>query len=224
MRIQLLDWLRLFLFCYICGVALSKNVPFTDALPTKIISNSKGANFLTVAQVKEMYSSGMVTFGSHTVNHTPNLSKCADPIYELSVSKETIESWGIPCKYIIYPNGAVTDEQLTYMDDYYDYGFLAGGAQKNGIHIQNRVNYYPINKYQIMRTALNGQMSDEELNLIKQQINACIDGNGLMVFMIHIGQSATVEEDLNVYSVIVEYIRNKGYDIESLDVVMDRFQ
>ena len=113
---------------------------------------------------------------------------------------------------------------LTYMDDYYDYGFLAGGAQKNGIHIQNRVNYYPINKYQIMRTALNGQMSDEELNLIKQQINACIDGNGLMDFMVHIGQSATVEEDLNVYSVIVEYIRNKGYDIESLDVVMDRFQ
>jgi len=64
--------------------------------------------FLTIQQIKEMYSSGLIEFGSHTLTH-PSLSHIISEtilINEISKSKEELENLlNIPIETFCYPYG-----------------------------------------------------------------------------------------------------------------------
>lgn len=74
--------------------------PITNAV-------DKNKNFLTSSEIKEMEASGLIDFGSHTVNHV-HLSKedTAKVRYELIESKKFLESvLGKPVSTFCYPYG-----------------------------------------------------------------------------------------------------------------------
>ncbi|EKD89838.1 MAG: polysaccharide deacetylase [uncultured bacterium] len=74
-------------------------------IPTKLIG---GSYYMSWNQIKEIASSGLVTFEGHTITHAylPSLSFSA-AFKELSDSKKIIESYtGYPVNFIAYPGGS----------------------------------------------------------------------------------------------------------------------
>jgi peptidoglycan/xylan/chitin deacetylase (PgdA/CDA1 family) len=66
---------------------------------------------LTWTEVRTMQSSGLVSFGAHTVSH-PILARCsqARQCLELTESKHRVEEEvGMPCHMTAYPNGSALD-------------------------------------------------------------------------------------------------------------------
>ena len=69
---------------------------------------------LNPAQVKEMYNSGLVEFGAHTMTHV-NLTKLGDnlAIAEIIQSKQAVEQLtGAPCLSFAYPYGRYNQTHL----------------------------------------------------------------------------------------------------------------
>lgn len=210
-------------YTYTYSWAKRNNCPITIALPTGIIGRSDGRNYITVRQAQEMYNSGLVTIGSHTFNHNPNLDQCSDPEFELSQSLADLQSWGFDDKYIFYPNGVINDNVLSLAANYYDYGFLAGGNMARPQY--ERVNLSITDPLQIKRMSIPCPATVQQIENIKAGIDYAIQNNGFIIFMTHI---RTVEsdalEDIDNYNEILNYIRNKGFDIEPLGKVLDRFK
>lgn len=209
--------------------AQENNIPITSA----VISGSLGdSGYITADQMKEMYDSGVVEIASHTQNHK-NLSLMSERSveYELTESKAIIESYGIGVNSIVYPGGSITDDGIKIASKYYDFGFVAGGpVNSTGMHIGNRVNYPPISTYRITRISIDSNMSDTEIDFIKQQIDEACENNGLVVFMSHIGSTggasggASSDADLEIYTEIADYIDSKGYGFEHISTILDRFR
>ena len=208
--------------------AKEHQVPFTSAIITQFLDVRQG--WLTKAKVQEMYDSGLVTFASHTQNHVRmNRVDLETVESELSKSKEDVEAMGISCEILAYPSGATTDDAVEVAKKYYSYAFLAGGnSNEAGMPVGDRVNYPDIDTYRLLRVRLEGHFTDENggMTYVKEQID-----NAMVVFMTHVGSTDKGNGeyldpalDLAVYTETVEYIRSKGYDIEPLLTVCDRFQ
>lgn len=198
--------------------AVEYQVPFTTAVITRMANK-----YLTQEQILEMYQSGLVEVASHTVNHR-KLPTLPDEQLEAEIkgSKETIESWGIPCNLIAYPFGEIDQRGLELVKDQYKYGLIAGGPQNSaGMPTEKRVNYAPISTYHIKRVGIGGEMGRQEIDMIKEQVDDACANNGLIVFMSHVSSNGAA--DLAVYTEIVEYIRSKGHDIEPAEEALDRF-
>lgn len=77
-------------------------------IPTGLVG---GSYYLTWPQIKEMQSSGLINYGSHSVHHynLPSISENS-AYQELSESKKTLQdNLGVPINFISYPNGAVNN-------------------------------------------------------------------------------------------------------------------
>jgi hypothetical protein len=123
---------------------------------------------------------------------------------------------------MVYPFGEIDQRGLELVREHYRYGMLAGGPENSaGVHTEKRVNYPPISSYQLQRVAIAGSMGEEELRFIEAQIDEACKNNGLIVFMSHV--SSDSQRDLAAYTRILNYIRNKGHDIEPVSQVMERF-
>ena len=84
-----------------------------------------GENFLTEDMIREMASSGLVSFQSHTQNHPGLTSLSADSLrYEFETSRRTIEALtGREVKAICYPSGRYNDTVLSVASEYFDFGY-----------------------------------------------------------------------------------------------------
>lgn len=214
---------HLSVYTYTYSWAKRNNCPITIALPTGIIGRSNGRNFITVKQAQEMYNSGLVTIGSHTYNHNPNLDQCSDPEFELAQSLADLQSWGISDKYIFYPNGVVNNNVLSMAANYYDYGFLAGGNMARPQY--ERVNLSITDPLQIKRMSIPCPATEQQIENIKAGIDYAIQNSGFIVFMTHIRTSESdALEDIDNYTEILNYIRQKGFDIEPIGKVLNRFK
>lgn len=77
-------------------------------IPTGLVG---GSYYMTWNQIKEIASSGLVTFEGHTVNHVnlPSLNYTA-VLKELTDSKNIIQSnTGYPVNFVAYPNGSTNE-------------------------------------------------------------------------------------------------------------------
>lgn len=90
-----------------------------------IASYIGGENFLTESMIREMSSSGLVSFQSHTYTHPGLTSLSPDALrYEFETSCRTIEALtGREVKAICYPSGRYNDTVLSVADEYFDYGY-----------------------------------------------------------------------------------------------------
>ena len=214
--------------------AKTNNVPFTSALISGWIAEGK-KGWMSVDQVKILHDSGLVTFASHTQNHVRLTDADRATVEaELKNSKEQIESWGVPCDIMVYPNGAINDADLDIVHKYFPFGFVASGDfDDNRIPSTNRVNTCPVDTYKLMRVDVRGDYTEENggIAYVKGQIDDAIAKNGLLVLMSHIGSTddgaggyLDPSADLAVYTKIVQYIRERGYDIEPAMDVCRRFE
>ncbi|MDD2753541.1 MAG: polysaccharide deacetylase family protein [Candidatus Portnoybacteria bacterium] len=114
------------------------NFPATIFLATDYIgrsfTNSENVRIkvLDQAQIKEMVSSGLVEFGSHTHTHPrlENLS-AADFIKEVRQSKEALEDLiGQPCRLFAYPKGCFRNDFFAILKEM---GFTAAFSVKEGL-------------------------------------------------------------------------------------------
>lgn len=206
--------------------AKTNQVPFTCALIAGWIARGE-KGWLTVDQLKTLRDSGLVSFASHTQNHVKLTDADRATVEaELKNSKEQIESWGLSCVGVVYPNGAVRDEDIDLVHQYYPFGFAAGGTYNaDNLPIGDRVNISPVSTYRLMRVDIRGDYTEENggLPYLRSQVDNAIANNGLLVFMSHIGSTGNgaggylnPSDDLAVYSYVVNYIRERGYDITPL--------
>ncbi len=92
----------------------------TIFIPTGLIGQPA---YLSWSQIKEMYSSGLINYGAHSVNHyhLPSLSS-EKVLEEITQSKETLSNnLGIPINFLAYPYGSV---DLNVIDQTKKAGFI----------------------------------------------------------------------------------------------------
>lgn len=83
----------------------------TVFIPTGLVSQP---SYLTWSQIKEMHSSGLIHFGTHTVHHynLPSISS-ESALNELRESKKTLQDeLGVPINFMAYPNGATSNSVI----------------------------------------------------------------------------------------------------------------
>ncbi len=98
------------------------NVKVTVFMITDYIN---GGEYLSEDMIKEMSSSGLVSFQSHTASH-PALTTLSEESLrnEFSTSNSVIEGLtGRPVKAICYPSGQYNDLTLSVASEYYSFGY-----------------------------------------------------------------------------------------------------
>ncbi len=86
------------------------NIHAVSFIPTGLVGSSY---YMTWSQIKEIDSSGLVSFQAHSVTH-PNLTALVDPqlTYQLVESKKTLEAQlGKPVNFLAYPYG-ISDQRV----------------------------------------------------------------------------------------------------------------
>lgn len=70
--------------------------------------------YLKKEEIVEMYNSGLVDFGAHTVNHHKlHLLSKSELTYEINTSKKDIENiLGVACVFFAYPKGKFNDSVI----------------------------------------------------------------------------------------------------------------
>ncbi len=110
------------------------SIPATMFVPSAFIDKE---GFLTAQNIKEMVSSGLVSVGSHTVNHEylPPLNEEQRRI-EIEVSKTELENLtGKPVEILAYPIGGFSDEIKTMVRNA---GYKAACSTNRGYDRLNR--------------------------------------------------------------------------------------
>lgn len=115
-----------------------------------IITGATGEKFLSEEQILEINNSGLVSIGSHTVNHS-NLASLGEEELntELKDSKEYLEKLlGKEIKTICYPYGSHNSKVLEEVPKYYEYGIAIGGSLQT---MNNDFNNVAIKRFGVYR-------------------------------------------------------------------------
>lgn len=200
----------------------AKGVRATLAIVPTLIDTT---GYLTLDQLKEMYQQGY-DIASHTYNHyvTTKDTDEATIRNEFKLSIEKLKEWGFPVESIVYPQGGWNEYTLKVGNEYYLNGVLAGTS---------KLNYPPINTYQINRVALgsyfdpanDGFTTTNTLEYYKYKVDKAIAENAWLVFMLHPGayngnHDATQQQHL---SDTIDYIKSKGIEILTLKDAYRRY-
>ena len=115
-----------------------------------IITSADNEKYLSNEQIIEINNSGLVSIGSHTVNHSNLASLSKDElITELKDSKEHLEKLlGKEIKTICYPYGSHNAAVLDEVPNYYEYGIAIGGDVQT---MNNDFNKVAIKRYGVYR-------------------------------------------------------------------------
>lgn len=120
---------------------------------------------LTSEMVFEMLSSGLVEFGSHTLNHVNlPLQTTEQKQAEIQESKQILEThYGITCNSFAYPFGFYDSHDISYVKQS---GYTNAVTTHNGYEPWNEAN-----KYEIKRVMISGKQKlfDFQLKLLKGQ-------------------------------------------------------
>ena len=115
-----------------------------------VIVNFKGYRYLDDEQIKEISNSGLVSIGSHTMNHL-SLKTLSDKELEVELKDSKIELEnliGKEVKTLCYPTGAYNSKVISVASKYYDYAL----AIHNDVERMNdSFNKYAIKRYRMYR-------------------------------------------------------------------------
>jgi len=113
-----------------------------------------GKKLLSPEQIKIMHESGLIEFGSHTLNHI-NMCEYSNSIVskDLKESKKFIENiTNVPCTTFAYPYGKYKPSHLKLLNDAgYDTAVIIGKRLEN---------YDSMRKYEIPRIEPRGNMNN----------------------------------------------------------------
>lgn len=132
---------------------------------------------------KEMMENIMALGGdlsSHTVSHPrlPTLTE-AEIETELRDSRQWFSDQGIPCDYIVYPNGEVDDRVRRIAKKYY----------KFGVSTEEKLNSYPIEDFSIKRITMGTFFGDaggkNTYEYYKSKLDEAIQNKQWIIYMLH---------------------------------------
>lgn len=129
-------------------------------------------------KVQELLKIGW-DFSSHTVNHKrlPTLTD-AEIEYELRESKKAVESMGVSCDYIVYPNGEHDARVRKIASKYY----------KFGLETKGKITTYPVKTYSISRVSLGSYFDKPTYNTLeyyKQKFDEAYASDSWLIYMLH---------------------------------------
>jgi peptidoglycan/xylan/chitin deacetylase (PgdA/CDA1 family) len=155
---------------------------------------------LTQSQILDLYNERW-EMASHTHNHI-TLDGVAltneDIDYQLSTSKSYLESIGIKCDTLIYPEGKYNKKVVDIAKKYYKCALRTGDV----------VGTYPISTYGIERLSI-GAWGISDWPTIQATIDSIIAKNQLCVIGTHIGPNTTEQNALVEQT--LDYIIGLGY-------------
>lgn len=147
--------------------------------------------------------------GSHTVTHAHLMQLTeAELVEELRDSKLYFTSRGIPCNYIVYPNGESNDLVRMVAKRYYDFG----------VSTEDLLNTYPIEDFAIKRITLGAyaQSGKDTYEYYKGKLDEAIAANEWIVYMLHSNSEGFDATQKQALRDIITYARSQNVPILSM--------
>lgn len=168
-----------------------------------------GRNALSVEDVKQLQSEGLMEFGSHSQTH-PILTKrgkktdkqyCDFLINEIINSKKYLEKkLGFPIDTIAYPYGAYSKEIETV---------LAHAGYKAGFSVVPSYNTKDTDKYALKRTMIYNSTTVEKLKAILEikpiKINVVYPSDGVIITDAKPTLNAVLQEDAEINTATIKF-------------------
>ncbi|OVE67760.1 hypothetical protein CCS79_12450 [Clostridium diolis] len=195
-------------------IAEDEGIPITLAVP---VQYNNGVEMMTKDQLLALQNMGWEMAG-HSYHHV-DLTKCTDEeLYtEIVDSKNTLASWGLKIKNIVYPYGSGTEERCkTLSSKYYNCGVRVGGGY----------NVRPINKFMLNRVALGSYFDAHDITgqglatSTFEYYKACLDQtikyNGWIIFMTHSAEPGYDKIQQQYTKDLIDYAKSKNVAIVNL--------
>lgn len=171
----------------------AKGVNATAAIPPGHVGLT---GYMSWEQIKKLVNTYNWSVESHTIDEikldTVSISEAERQMRE---SKKLIESQGIVCNHISYPNGGYNDDIMAIAKKYY----LSGATITRGI------NFMPPKSHALYRTKL-----DNSLTLIKSDIDNAVKNNVWLIIYTHgveVAQDTATQDKLNQ---VIDYALSQG--------------
>ena len=188
----------------------SKNVPFGSAIITGSVGKS---GFMSLSQVKECNQNGMEIL-SHTVTHK-NLALdglSADQIdSELRDSKKWLIENGLENESFVYPQSGHNLSIRKNMRMYYNYAFGDNGFNDDGYLDHSRIKRIAFGSWTGDNPVINGNSEKTTLAYYKAAVDYAVSKNIWLVFMIHVGQHSSEQDD--ILGQLIDYIKSVNVQI-----------
>ena len=176
------------------------------------------------APLYKSYANEGISILSHSQTH-PKMNNASDidketVLMELRVSKEQINSYGIPVRGFVTPNSYMRPDFLMLLDSVYDYAF----TNNHNDNYDNSVSKHHLARYGIES---NISTSDHTIEKIKSRIDQAISNKELLVFYGHAlpsnylddhGKPRVNAQDLRA---ILKYLKSKVINGECLVLTCD---
>ncbi|MPM59190.1 hypothetical protein SDC9_106030 [bioreactor metagenome] len=147
-------------------------------------------------------------FNSHTYDHVvlANLATEAEIEHQMKTSKEYMESLGLSCNTIIYPEGS-NDERVRRIGKKY---FSCGATTNTGINTGVVPSFY------LKRVGLGSFQSTPTYDFYKSKVDEAIATNGWLIFMLHPSAPAHDEAQQLIIDQLIQYIIAQGIEVKTL--------
>lgn len=185
-------------------IADQTGIDITMAIITNEVGNQEGG-YMTWKDVERLSKKGF-EFVSHTDNHVV-LTNCDEQtiLSELTNSIFTLDTHNCESRFLVYPQNANNEYVHSLVDDH----FLGAFQGKN------KVNTFPISRYEICRVNLiNSNATPKKqltLSAMKKWIDSAVQKKGWLVFMAHNYYNGVVGEKEEAELVeMIEYAKEKG--------------
>lgn len=188
-------------------IAVSKKVPIAAAVP---YSNIDAANHVTLEQVVEMYTSGVVEILSHTYGHDTSITGEQNFEVDYRKAKTSYARIGIPCNLIVYAGSTGTRADAREAAARVYDGGIESGSQT--------INYTSGNKYRIKRYGITDSNADGRINgLVLSELTGLIDtlksAGGWMIWMLHTSGSYWGDTMKGNIASAIDYALSEGVPV-----------
>jgi peptidoglycan/xylan/chitin deacetylase (PgdA/CDA1 family) len=177
----------------------SRGLKGTLGIATSFVDTS---GYLTTDQILELKNNGW-----EMVNHAHTNVRLADVDEatirdEFEQSQNFLQSLGINTDVFVYPGGSYNKQVVDIATEYFNVAVDDWSGN----------NDYPLSTYSIKRIGV-GPYGENDLNVIKQQIDRALERNELCVLMTHIGQHDEAQDML--LEDTLDYILENGGDFRT---------
>lgn len=186
------------------------NLPYTLACPPDKLDDGN-PEYMTIEQLKEMYNNGVDIVSHHlTEGRMINFKSIEAYEEDTKATLERFENMGIEISGVAYPNGAIKEEYMPIVKEYYKYGLT----------VDRGINSLPYESCYIDRCEVFPKSGIYNVEDAKALVDSVYENGGWLVFMTHCWYGTFSSDDLKE---LVNYIRSKNIEILNVKDVIENY-